>query len=200
MVRLVGREAGVSSVAHQLLFEGEVTGYLREQLAEKVHHRRLGLGHEQACVEIVDEIEQLPVFVIDVRDADGVFGFPGEQGHACVCDAGHGGIRGFGHRGEPDDARFAAESPPVYGIANDGSVGTPALHPSPINRRGYLGGHCTAVLATPGTKQAASASLRTARKNLIRFPDSVVASRKTPPRSPGVRKRKLKVSAAAYSR
>ena len=62
------------------------------------------------------------------------------------------------------------------------------------------GRHCAWILATPETKHAASASSRRACSVLMRFRDRGVASRKTPPRSPGVPNRKLSVSDAVYSR
>ena len=62
------------------------------------------------------------------------------------------------------------------------------------------GRHCPWMRATPETKHAASASSRRACSVLMRFRDRGVASRKTPPRSPGVLNRKLSISDAVYSR
>ena len=62
------------------------------------------------------------------------------------------------------------------------------------------GRHCAWMPATPETKHAASASSRRACSVLMRFRDRGVASRKTPPRSPGVLNRKLSISDAVYSR
>ena len=61
------------------------------------------------------------------------------------------------------------------------------------------GRHCPWTRATPETKHAASASSRTACSVLMRFLDRGAASRKTPPRSPGVLNRKLSISDAVYS-
>ena len=62
------------------------------------------------------------------------------------------------------------------------------------------GRHCPWMPATPETKHAAAASSRRACSVLMRFLDRGVASRKTPPRSPGVLNRKLSISDAVYSR
>lgn len=80
--------------------------------------------------------------------------------------------------GSPDPAIAAARV--LHRIGND----NPRI--GDVGPRLARNAYCAALLATPDTKQAASASSRSAWKNLIRFLDWGAASRKKPPRSPGV--------------
>ena len=84
-------------------------------------------------MELVDQVEQLPVLVIDIRNSEGVLGPPDEKGHARGFAAGGGRVRGLGHRLRPWRETMVVEPLSVYRLGDNGAEGLPAIQPSPID-------------------------------------------------------------------
>src|SRR5262245_13326310 len=84
VVLLVRRQPLIALIAHELLLEREVRRDSGKQIAEERRYRLLGIGGHELLVEPIDQVDELPVLVVDRCDADAVFVFPTQQRHGAL--------------------------------------------------------------------------------------------------------------------
>ena len=70
MIGLVFGIVIIVVLAHDFFLQGEMHGYPRKDFSEKILYRVFGAGPDHPVVRLVDQLEELPVFVIHGRNAD----------------------------------------------------------------------------------------------------------------------------------
>ncbi|HEV8517097.1 MAG TPA: hypothetical protein VGQ54_00890 [Burkholderiales bacterium] len=78
MILFVRPKSAACMVAHELFFEGEVSGYSLEQIAEKGGNALLGIASTKLLLQLIDQLYELLVLVVDRLNADAVFVLPVE--------------------------------------------------------------------------------------------------------------------------